>query len=63
MQCIECGADPTKVLDTRVFLPQPRWIKRRRKCLDCGHIFFTLEMPADDMELDNEEPTDAPAND
>jgi transcriptional regulator NrdR family protein len=57
MKCFSCDHPTTKVLDTRVFDANPRWIKRRRKCLECGHILFTLEMPTEDLEI--QEPEDA----
>jgi transcriptional regulator NrdR family protein len=55
MNCIACNHTYTKVLDTRIFETRPEWTKRRRRCPECGHIFFTLELPVDDLVL--EEPT------
>jgi transcriptional regulator NrdR family protein len=61
MNCLNCGHTYTKVLDTRIFQEQARWMKRRRKCIECGHIFFTLEMPVEDVNI--EEPTTADDSD
>ncbi len=58
---IDCPLCPgeTKVIDTMSdFLQSGRGapkvylnrIKRERKCLSCGHRFFTKEMPADLIE-------------
>ena len=62
MNCINCDHTYTKVLDTRIFQHQSRWMKRRRTCFECGHIFFTLEMPAEDVDFAVEIETDAPAS-
>lgn len=49
MICPECKHHYTKVRETRVITEQPRWIKRRRACPECGYQFWTIEMPAKDV--------------
>lgn len=46
MTCPMCGGD-TKILETR---SNEDSIKRRRKCLDCGYRFLTLEVDKDFYE-------------
>jgi len=50
MKCPFCSEPVTKVLDTRVLKEKPRWSKRRRKCLYCEHVFWTMELPAGDLD-------------
>jgi transcriptional regulator NrdR family protein len=59
MNCPNCEHDYTKVKETRVMLEQPRWSKRRRHCLNCDNQFWTVELPVEDlsMEESNEEET------
>jgi len=46
--CPECGAEKTGVVDSREFTNDfVRSIKRRRKCSQCGHKYYTLEVPFD----------------
>jgi transcriptional regulator NrdR family protein len=49
MKCMACDEPVTKVLDTRVIPERPQWNKRRRKCLNCEHVFWTVELPAEDF--------------
>lgn len=53
MNCPNCEHHYTKVLETRLVLEQTRWTKRKRVCFECDHRFFTLEMPADDVSIDD----------
>ena len=53
MKCTQCQ-EKTEVMETRVMPEQERWSKRRRKCLSCEHIFWTVEMPAEDVVLKEE---------
>jgi transcriptional regulator NrdR family protein len=55
MNCANCNHDYTKVKETRVIPEQPRWSKRRRLCLECGHQFWTIEMPAEDVVVSEDE--------
>jgi len=52
MNCPECTHTYTKVLETRIFLEQYRWTKRKRVCFNCNHRFFTLEMPVEDVNIE-----------
>jgi transcriptional regulator NrdR family protein len=52
MNCPNCEHDYTKVLETRVLPEQPRWNKRRRICPNCEQIFWTIEMPAEDVNIE-----------
>ena len=40
MKCPKCGAIESQVKDSR---PYQDWIRRRRKCLTCAHLFTTYE--------------------
>ena len=41
-----CICDKCKVTSTRPVLVQgERYLRRRRKCSDCGYSFATLELP------------------
>lgn len=42
MWCPKCNYEDTKVIDTRVTFDHSA-IRRRRKCLQCGHRFSTIE--------------------
>lgn len=43
MECpVCCGA--TKVIDSR---PEEDCVNRRRKCIECGHTFGTVEIDKD----------------
>lgn len=55
MNCPNCENPITRVKETRVIAEQPRWSKRRRVCTECEHMFWTVELPADDLNLDNQE--------
>jgi len=46
MECDICGAH-MRVVDTRH--PDPQTVWRRRKCMSCGHLLHTYEVPR--MEL------------
>jgi transcriptional repressor NrdR len=43
MRCPSCGADDTRVVDSRVAGPEQDQIRRRRECLRCGGRFTTFE--------------------
>jgi transcriptional regulator NrdR family protein len=53
MKCHECQTK-TKVEETRVLLENPRWTKRRRVCKNCGFTLWTVEMPAEDVVVKEE---------
>ena len=42
MKCIFCGAEESKVLDSRS-VEESNSIRRRRECLACGKRFTTYE--------------------
>lgn len=42
MRCIYCGADDTKVIDSRL-AGEANQVRRRRQCLDCTERFTTYE--------------------
>jgi transcriptional repressor NrdR len=44
MKCPKCQQSSTKVYDTRITNTE-RFTRRRRKCLQCGYRFTTLEEP------------------
>ena len=54
MKCLHCQ-QKTEVLETRVMPEQERWTKRLRRCLTCKSKFWTVEMPAEDVVLPDEE--------
>lgn len=56
MNCPLCNG-PTSVVDSR---PDEESVHRRRKCLDCGHRFGTIELDADLWEK-MQQKTEAPA--
>lgn len=43
MHCPACGADDTRVVDSRVAGPEQDQIRRRRECQICGARFTTFE--------------------
>ncbi len=43
MRCPACGADDTRVVDSRVAGPEQDQIRRRRECQVCGARFTTFE--------------------
>ena len=47
MDCPVCGKNQTKVVDSR---PINGSVRRRRKCLICGHRFTTFEVISDEEE-------------
>lgn len=44
MFCVECNSDNNIVTDSRAV--GRFFIKRRRKCLDCGYKWNTYEIPS-----------------
>lgn len=56
MNCPNCEHTYTKVLETRVFVEQPRWTRRQRVCFNCQQRFFTMEMPMEDVTLETDTP-------
>ena len=53
MKCHKCQMK-TEVAETRVIDENPRWTKRRRLCKNCGYTFWTVEMPAEDVVLEED---------
>ena len=45
MKCPKCGHDVLACIETR---PSGETIRRRRKCLKCGHRFSTFEISFDE---------------
>lgn len=43
MRCPDCGADDTRVVDSRSTHPEHEQIRRRRECRECGYRFTTFE--------------------
>ena len=43
MRCPFCGADDTRVIDSRL-ASEGEQVRRRRRCSDCGERFTTYEM-------------------
>jgi transcriptional regulator NrdR family protein len=54
MKCHNCESK-TEVEETRVFFENPRWTKRRRACKNCGLRLWTVEMPAEDVVVEEVE--------
>jgi transcriptional regulator NrdR family protein len=54
MNCPDCQTK-TEVAETRTIEENPRWIKRRRVCKNCGLKLWTVEMPADDVVVEETE--------
>lgn len=46
MECLKCGGEKTRVIDTRDF---GQWRKRRYVCVTCGGRFSTEEWYHDDL--------------
>jgi transcriptional regulator NrdR family protein len=53
MRCHNCHTK-TEVKETRVLLENPRWTKRLRVCQKCGYRLWTIEMPAEDVVVEEE---------
>jgi transcriptional regulator NrdR family protein len=51
--CPDCESN-TRVKETRQIEEKPTWIKRRRYCPSCDKTFWTVEMPATDIEIGDE---------
>jgi len=47
MQCPKCGDTESEVKDSR---PHQDWIRRRRKCSACAHLFTTYERVEKEQE-------------
>ena len=54
MKCLNCQ-HKTEVMETRVIQENERWIKRRRICRRCATQIWTVEMPAEDVVVPEEE--------
>lgn len=54
--CPACDYFASKVNETRRL--QGGWVKRHRRCLieDCGHRWYTLEIPVSALELEDRRP-------
>ncbi|MBM6682952.1 MULTISPECIES: transcriptional regulator NrdR [Collinsella] len=50
MRCPKCGADDTRVIDSRM-QDTSNAIKRRRECRTCGYRFTTFERCEDPIEV------------
>ena len=50
MRCPKCGADDTRVIDSRM-QDKTNAIKRRRECRRCGYRFTTFERCEDPIEV------------
>ena len=50
MRCPKCGADDTRVIDSRM-QDKMNAIKRRRECRACGYRFTTFERCEDPIEV------------
>ena len=50
MRCPKCGADDTRVIDSRM-QDKANAIKRRRECRSCGYRFTTFERCEDPIEV------------
>lgn len=57
MNCPLCNG-PTSVVDSR---PDEESVHRRRKCLDCGHRFGTIELDEDLWATAEPKPKEPPA--
>jgi transcriptional regulator NrdR family protein len=53
MKCLNCE-EKTEVAETRVVAENPRWTKRRRVCKQCDFKLWTVEMPAEDVYVEEE---------
>jgi transcriptional regulator NrdR family protein len=54
MKCLNCE-EKTEVSETRIIEENPRWTKRRRVCKHCGFKLWTVEMPAEDVYVEETE--------
>lgn len=50
--CTECGEWKSKVLETRKM--NNGWLSRRRRC-ECGTVWWTYEIPATNVTINQEE--------
>jgi transcriptional regulator NrdR family protein len=55
MKCLNCQ-EKTEVAETRVLEENSRWTKRRRVCKHCGFKLWTVEMPAEDVCVEENVP-------
>jgi transcriptional regulator NrdR family protein len=55
--CPDCESN-TRVRETRQIEERPTWIKRRRYCPSCDKTFWTVEMPATEIEIGDENEQD-----
>lgn len=53
MKCFNCQ-EKTEVAETRVIEENPRWTKRRRVCKQCSQTLWTVEMPVEDVYVEDE---------
>jgi transcriptional regulator NrdR family protein len=53
MKCLNCE-EKTEVAETRVIEENSRWTKRRRVCKHCGFKLWTVEMPVEDVYVEEE---------
>ncbi len=51
MMCPKCESYRTKVIDSRAIEEN---IFRKRKCSDCGYVYYTEEIHIDDNSVVNE---------
>lgn len=56
MECLNCD-EQTHVLETRINRKRSDkgWVVRRRRCLSCGHIFKTVELPQAELVIEERE--------
>lgn len=59
MRCPKCGAEDTRVIDSRS-QETTNAIKRRRECQSCGHRFNTFERCEDPIEVIKSDGTTQP---
>lgn len=59
MRCPKCGADDTRVIDSRM-QDTSNAIKRRRECRTCGYRFTTFERCEDPIEVIKSDGTTQP---
>ena len=59
MRCPKCGADDTRVIDSRM-QETSNAIKRRRECRSCGYRFTTFERCEDPIEVIKSDGTTQP---
>jgi transcriptional regulator NrdR family protein len=51
--CPDCQTN-TRVKETRKIEERPIWTKRKRYCPACDKDFWTIEMPATDVNIGDE---------